>query len=271
MLDFLTRTILCFPHETQSIENSLALTYHALTTRLDLSVPHKNASTYIRKFQVVIIGGNVSYVMTQPSVNITSALQRMRDGILFLFIAWIFLGVGILAMVFTALASLATWSPINGGWVGILAGLGIGLAILVIGVILALIGLYGKFIPGLSELARANPEFSTASSLIKIGYVWGLVLLLVGAILTLLVIGIFIAFIGLILLVIGYVGMIILCFKLNDAYQNTLYLVAGILFILSIFIPILGVVAWILIYVALGDTIRKTQTPPTPAQGLIQV
>lgn len=225
----------------------------------------------LRNFRTIIVGGKVSYAMVQPSINVTSALQRMRDGILFLFIAWIFLGVGIITIAFTALASFTTWPPVHGEWVGILAGLGIGLAVLVIGVILALIGLYGKFIPGLSELARTNPEFSTASSLIRIGYVWGLVLLLVGAILTLIIIGIFIAFIGLILLVIGYVGMIILCFKLNDAYQNTLYLVAGILFILSIFIPILGVVAWILIYVALGDTIRKTQIPSASAQGLVQV
>lgn len=210
----------------------------------------------------------MSYSATQPTTNVTGALQRMRDGILFMIIAWIFLGVGIMATIFTMFAA---WSLVSGGWVGALARLGVGLAVLVVGAILALVGLYGKFIPGLNELARTDPEFSTVSFFVTIGYVGGLILLLVGVILTLLIIGIFIVLVGLVLLVIGYVGMIILCFKLNDAYVNTLYVVAGTLFILGILFPILDVVAWILLYVALGDTIRKTQTPPTQAQGLVQV
>ncbi|MEM1745956.1 MAG: hypothetical protein QXZ45_03895 [Candidatus Nezhaarchaeales archaeon] len=63
--------------------------------------------------------------------------------------------------------------------------------------------------------------------------------------------------VGYILLILGYVGVIILCFKLNEVEQNTLYLVAGIMFIIAIFISIVGFVAWILLYVALGDSIRK--------------
>jgi len=50
-----------------------------------------------------------------------------------------------------------------------------------------------------------------------------------------------------------------------------MYLIAGIFFILSIFIPFLGIVSWVLLYVALGETIRKSQTPTGPTQPLIQV
>ncbi|MDH5815874.1 MAG: hypothetical protein QE164_03655 [Candidatus Nezhaarchaeota archaeon] len=63
--------------------------------------------------------------------------------------------------------------------------------------------------------------------------------------------------VGYILLILGYVGVIILCFKLNEVEQNTLYLVAGIMFIIAIFISIVGFVAWILLYVALGDSIKN--------------
>ena len=213
----------------------------------------------------------MSYVATyeKPGIEVVSALQKMREGILFAFIAWIFLGAGIMAAFFGALTAFAGGA--GGAWVRVLAGLGVGIVLLIVGAIIALIGFYAKFIPGTSDLARGNPEFSTASSLIKIGYVWGLILVIIGAILTLVLVGIFIVLIGFVLLIIGYIGMIILCFKLNDAYQNTLYLVAGILFIIGIFFPIVSVVAWILIYIALGDTIRKLRTPPTQAQSLIQV
>ncbi|MEO3993597.1 MAG: DUF973 family protein, partial [Desulfurococcaceae archaeon TW002] len=139
-------------------------------------------------------------------------------------------------------------------WAGILV---------IIGAIIALIGFYFKFIPGVRDLAKANPEFSTASLLIRIGYIWGLILIIVGIILTIFVVGIFMLVVGLILLFIGFVGIIVLCFKLKDVYQNSLYLAAGIFFILSIFITLAGLIGWILTYIALGDTIRKLQTQTT--------
>ena len=67
-------------------------------------------------------------------------------------------------------------------------------------------------------------------------------------------------------------GTIILGFKLHDIEKNKLYLAAAILFIIGIFIPITGFIAWILLYIALGKSIRKAEmappapptTPPTP-------
>jgi uncharacterized membrane protein len=57
-------------------------------------------------------------------------------------------------------------------------------------------------------------------------------------------VGIFILLAGWILTIIGYVGLLILGLKLNDLEKNPLYLVAGILFIVGIFVPILGFIAW---------------------------
>ncbi len=207
-----------------------------------------------------------------PSTNVVNAFQRMRKGALMILIAWIFLGIGLTIMIGGVFAAMM-WGFVEGGaLVGALSGLVLGIVLIVVGAIIALIGFYADFIPGTSGLAQVSPEFSTASSLIKIGYVWGLILCLVGAILTLLIVGIFILIIGLVFLLIGFVGIIILCFKLNDEYRNVLYLIAGIFFILNIFLGFLGIVAWILLYVALGDTLRKLQTTAGPAQpSLIQV
>ena len=117
----------------------------------------------------------------------------------------------------------------------------------------------------MKKLASVNPEFSTASTLVYIGLFWGVILILVGAVLSVILVGAVFVFVCYILLVLGLIGMLILCLKLNDLEKNTLYLVTGILFMLSIFILILDFVAWILLYVALGDSISKRmKAPPTP-------
>ncbi|MEM0086444.1 MAG: hypothetical protein QXD37_05330, partial [Zestosphaera sp.] len=102
----------------------------------------------------------MSYVATyeKPGIEVVSALQKMREGILFAFIAWIFLGAGIMAAFFGALTAFAGGA--GGAWVRVLAGLGVGIVLLIVGAIIALIGFYAKFIPGTSDLARGNPEFS---------------------------------------------------------------------------------------------------------------
>lgn len=207
----------------------------------------------------MIIVVSMTQVITQPSSE-AEALQKMRDGILLVIIGWVFLGIGILMFVGGLIVSIIT-----GFRIGFLPLIGAVVLVLVGGVIV-LVGFYSRFIPGSSDLAKSDPEFSTGATLIKVGYVWGLILLIIGAILTLALIGVFIIIIGYVLLILGFVGMIILSFKLKDKYGNTLYLIAGILFILGIIFAILGVVAWILLYVALGDTIRKLKTQqPTQA------
>ena len=207
----------------------------------------------------------MTYATTQQSTEV-KALQRMREGVLLVFIGWIFLGLGLL------LVAGSVFAGMMGGMMGRASGLGAAIAGLVsalilvlVGAVVSLVGIYSKFVPGSGDLARTDPEFSTAATLIKLGYVWGLILLIVGAVLTLVVIGVFIVLVGYILLILGFIGTIILCFKLNDKYANALYLVAGILFILGILFSIMDVIAWILLYVALGETIRKLKTQQVPA------
>jgi uncharacterized membrane protein len=77
--------------------------------------------------------------------------------------------------------------------------------------------------------------------------------------------------------IIAWIGniltFVVSAFTLHSRYQNSLYMAAGILFILVIalflvgFSGMLSLVGYILIYIALGDTINKLSTAaPTPAQ-----
>lgn len=205
--------------------------------------------------------------LNQPGVSVVNALRLMREGLLLIFVSWILLGVGVMTIFMGLLMAVTGGPPRTITDMRTLIqihlpvwGFILGVILLPVGAVLALVGFYSKFIPGAGNLARANPEFTTSSTLIKIGYLWGLVLTIVGVVLTVFLVGIFLVLAGVILIVLGYIGVVIMCFKLNDIYRNTLYLVAGILFIIAILVPVLGAISWILLYVALGDTINKIQT-----------
>jgi uncharacterized membrane protein len=81
-------------------------------------------------------------------------------------------------------------------------------------------------------------------------------------------------FIGFIIGLIGDIlAFVVGAFKLHSRYQNSLYMVAGILYVIDILLIFLGfggiltAVGDILMYVALGDTInRLTTATATPAQ-----
>jgi hypothetical protein len=189
------------------------------------------------------------------------AYRLMREGALLLIISSLLVGVGIVLLYFSIIpAAFAGFKVVLGLVIALIV-------LLIIGGVIALIGLWGKFIPGVEKLAVINPEFGASRTLIKIGLLWGIILLIVGAITLIIPIGLFrlfIIIIAAILLLIGYIGLIILGFKLNELEKNTLYLVAAILFIIGIFIGIASFVGWILLYVALGDSIRRaTEAPPT--------
>ncbi|MCS7099207.1 MAG: DUF973 family protein [Sulfolobales archaeon] len=199
---------------------------------------------------------------TQQAAGAIAAFSRMREGILLILAAWVLLGVGSLSLVATVL--LSVFGLENVGFTSAAPGIILlTLVLLVVGAIVGIVGFYFKFIPGVSELARTDPRFSTARTLIKVGYVWGLILVIVGTPLLLVLVGLFVLAIGFVLLLLGYIGIIVLSFKLNEAYPNTLYIVAAVLFIVSIVFPLAGVVSWVLLYVALGDTIGKLRAQVT--------
>ncbi|ADM27964.1 protein of unknown function (DUF996) [Ignisphaera aggregans DSM 17230] len=184
------------------------------------------------------------------------ALQRIRSASLLLIIAGFMMSLGALT---------GALSMLRLGFADLMSHLFVGsfaaaIAMLV-GAVITFIAFYSYLRPGALMLREADQRYSTAATLIDIGYFWGLILLIIGIPLLLIVIGVVLLIIGAILLLIGKIGVIILAFNLHDAEKNTLYLVAGILFIIGIFVELLTPIAWILMYIALGGSIeRHTQS-----------
>jgi hypothetical protein len=169
-------------------------------------------------------------------------------------------------------------------------------------VILNLIGFWSRFIPGVRRLGSVNLEFSTASTLIGVGYFWGYLIILVALITGISALAYTIStrnlfgvvasamgllaglLIGGLLVFIGNIGLIILVYRLHEHEKNPLYLASAVLFIVYIiasfismtpyigsFISIIDsallFIAWILLYIALGESISRagaTPSQPTP-------
>lgn len=198
---------------------------------------------------------------TEPRDISVIAFNKMRQGLLFILIGWLLFGLSLMLVFMGIFMAAGAWTGPPSRWVfaPLIGGFILALIVLIVGGILSLYGFYLRFIPGVSDLSLVHPEYSTASKLIKVGYVGGLTIVLVGVILLPFIppMGFGLFALGLILLVLGHVGMVVLCLKLNNVERDSLYLISGILFIVSIFVPILIVVSIILLYIALGDSIRK--------------
>lgn len=201
------------------------------------------------------------------------AFRLMKDGALILIIGeivlvatvmWLLSGLfGSVLSAHGSIERIATW----------LIGVGIGALIgAIIGLVAILYGVYAKFIPGVTKLSEIDSSYSTAKTLIRLGYIWGVILMIIGIPLIPLGIGILILFVGLILFLLGHIGTIILCFNLNGKEGNSLYLIAGILFIIGIFVPILSFISWILLYIAFSNSESKwatAQSTQAPSPGPI--
>lgn len=177
-----------------------------------------------------------------------------------------------------------------------------------------LYGALGKFIPGISRLARVDSSYSTPSMLVKMGFLGGLISVALGV--SLMIAGIlstpieafreiytsppsseeavihflqklhpsflagavFVIF-GLIFILLYQIGLVVLLMKLKEKERISSYGTAGYLLlvrIVSYFIPfswaialggIIGLVALLIFYSALGDTIQKMSEevqPETP-------
>jgi hypothetical protein len=172
-------------------------------------------------------------------------------------------------------------------------------------VILYLIGFWSRFIPGVRRLGSVNLEFSTASTLIGVGYFWGYLIILVALIIGISALAYTIStrnlfgvvasamgllagvLIGGLLVFIGTIGLIILVYRLHEHEKNQLYLASAVLFIVYIIASFISMtpyigsfisitssallfIAWILLYIALGESISRAEatpsqlTPPTP-------
>jgi hypothetical protein len=148
--------------------------------------------------------------------------------------------------------------------------------------IFTIYGIYLKFIPGSSKLKKWKDEFSAPSTLMKIGYIGGLILIVIGiAVMVILAItllpaigrgafstpmnllrflsplfgGLAITMIGGLLWLIGVIGMIILFFKLSSIFSETLLLVVAIVLIMAIISGLLATIPFIGIFISIATTL----------------
>lgn len=252
-------------------------------------------------------------VVQQPqptSVDVVvEGLRKLKTAALLQIVAEV-LGVAlILVIAFTAVASILHF--VTGGiqeaflqW-AILAILVPLIVIVVAIIVLVIISIYAYLLPSAKRFAKWRPgEFSTPLTLLRIGYVWGAVVLLVAlaiiftgigvglaiggleaGLLTIAVVvrvGLALVFIAIIMFFIGFVGNIVYLFRLSSVFHSTQFQVAAILtivdivlsalvivpfigFALSCIESILSFIVWILIYIEAGSLEKKV------LQGLVQV
>jgi Protein of unknown function (DUF973). len=217
-----------------------------------------------------------------------SALETLRSGFLYLLVAVIMVIAAEAASVFsTSLPDTLI------GLAGIVGTLTFLILLLLVVVVILLYAIFGKIRPGMRQLSEVDSGFRicyTGTTLMLVGLVilvLGLIVLaavfaaagfspeaLRGTVVSGLILALGVLLIGGIIAFIGDIlTFVVGAFKLHGKYQNSLYMAAGILFVVDIalllvgFSGILTLVGYILMYIALGDTINKLSTAAaTPAQ-----
>ncbi len=214
----------------------------------------------------------MSYTPMQPASamqqEFTEGLRKLKTAALIYIISALLVGLGFTAAMMSGL----------GGIKGLVFG-GVGLLVAaIVGAILGLIALFGFLIPAFSHLRNADPSaFGTPATLVKIGYAVGFILIIIALVLIVSVTvtgnpgmvigGMGLFFLGAIFLLIGLIGVAIGMFKLKDKTDESLFLVAGILFIIGIFIGILTFIAWILVFVGANSALNKLSSMSPQTQG----
>ncbi len=223
-----------------------------------------------------------------------SALRTLRDGFLYLLIAVIVGIVAALAGLLSIIAAIVLKAAApHGPFAGVVGAVAFLLVLSLVAVGMALYAIFGKIRPGMRQLSEIDNGFHisyTGTTLMLVGLailVLGLIVLAAvfaaagfspeahrGTVVSGLILALGVLLIGGIIAWIGNIlTFVVSAFTLHSRYQNSLYMAAGILFILDIalflvgFSGILSLVGYILMYIALGDTINKLSTAaPTPAQ-----
>jgi MFS family permease len=223
-----------------------------------------------------------------------SALRTLRSGFLYLLVAVIMGIVAALAGLISIIAAFGFMAAAPHGpsaFAGVIGAVALLLVLSLVAVGIVLYAIFGKIRPGVRQLSEVDNGFRicyTGTTLILVGLailVLGLVVFAITILTSLyftsptVASGGFMLALGVIIIsgIIAFIGNILTfvvgAFKLHSRYQNSLYMAAGILFVLDIalllvgFSGILSLVGYILMYIALGDTINKLSTEATtPAQ-----
>ncbi|MEM2920726.1 MAG: DUF973 family protein [Candidatus Bathyarchaeia archaeon] len=232
--------------------------------------------------------------------DLTQGLSKLRRASLLNIVSSLIMGIGIIALLiaFIRVGALRAHESAEGlrALASTLAGLVALFVFLAIGGIVALVATYAYLLPAFNSLKRYdNPSFGTPATLIKVGYLGGLVTAVIGvlifisgvaisiatltrgpmAMLIFISLGVLVLILGAMLLIIGELGLIVGLIKLNDRFKNSTFLAAAIMFIVGFFVAITTFIGWILVYVASGASMSKVEhgqevpyLPPPPPQAV---
>jgi hypothetical protein len=218
-----------------------------------------------------------------------SALRTLRSGFLYLLVAVIVGIVAALAGLLSIIAAIGFMPAAPHGpsaFAGVISAVALLLVLSLIAVGIVLYAIFGKIRPGMRQLSEVDNGFRicyTGTTLMLVGLVilvLGLIVLaavfaaagfspeaLRGTVVSGLILALGVLLIGGIIAFIGDIlTFVVGAFKLHGKYQNSLYMAAGILFVVDIalllvgFSGILTLVGYILMYIALGDTINRLTT-----------
>ncbi len=225
-----------------------------------------------------------------------SALETLRSGFLYLLVAVIVGIVAALAGLLSIIAAIGFMPAAPHGpsaFAGVISAVVFLLVLSLVAVGIVLYAIFGKIRPGMRQLSEVDSGFRicyTGTTLMLVGLVilvLGLIVLaavfaaagfspeaLRGTVVSGLILALGVLLIGGIIGLIGHIMTFVVgAFKLHGKYQNSLYMVAGILFVVDIALLLVGIsgiltlVGYILMYIALGDTINRLSTATaTPTQ-----
>ncbi|QXJ31985.1 DUF973 family protein [Saccharolobus shibatae] len=198
--------------------------------------------------------------MSQQNTEL-EGIGKLRGGSLFMILSVLLAAIGILVIISAGV--LGGMFSVASGNVGgaIAAGIGLLAGIAIVILIGAIIGLVG--------ILRIRSGFSILKSLgrdVGIGetgttlYLVGLIIIIIGALLTFVLIGVPILILGEIIALIGGILIGIGFYRVGEIYNEGLVKIGGILIIIPI--DILNFIGFILAYVGLG----RVRPLPTPTQ-----
>jgi len=211
--------------------------------------------------------------MSTPRDVLIRAFERMRNGSIVVLIGWIFLGIVSAALIVMAGRIYEILSYLKEVYEktsklpqdilissieelrGIVSGLLICFVITIISSIIILVGIRNLFLPGIKRLTRFKPEFSMSEKLIRIGLFYGMIVLIILEVFNLVVASpetvsyiLLSASIRDFFMIIGFIGLATLFLKLNSLDKESLYLAAGILFIIVVLMFALDSINNILVF-----------------------
>ncbi len=159
----------------------------------------------------------------------------------------------------------------------------LGILVIVVSFIITLSNIYMKLLPGVDSLADYSEKYVLPAKLIRLGYGWGLLIIIIGLATPLYYVAIPLIAMGLFLLLIGILGISLALTRLGREYGEQVFMVSSMLLFLAPLIPFSGVfighlpvivalntisaainiVAWILAYIGLqqvGKVVSEIHT-----------